>query len=75
MKHDSGDKSHRQRSLALAGVALALLAWAGLIGIGCFLFGENNDLRKPLIVGGVMSAFLAVWWCSLRLRRQKLKRR
>lgn len=54
-------------------VVAALFFWAALIGLGSYLFAETNDLRKPLIVVGVMLAFLTVWMASWYLRNAKTK--
>jgi hypothetical protein len=68
----------------------ALVVWGGLLALGTYLGPEfwaeptedgapalvpPFDVRKPLIVMGVLAVFLGVWGLALRSRSQRLKRR
>jgi hypothetical protein len=64
--------------LPLALLAGALIIWAGLFAAGAYLElgadAPHHDLRKPLIIMGVMATFLGLWGIALLLRRRRLNR-
>ena len=53
----------------------ALVVWAALFAVGAYLEQSADkpryDLRKPLIIGGTMAAFLAFWGLALWVRARK----
>ena len=61
--------------LPLGVLAVALVIWAGLFAAGAYLeLGADqphHDLRKPLIIMGCMTAFLAFWGLALWLRKRR----
>ncbi len=69
------DKATHRNTLLILLIAAALVVWATLIGLGSYLFAEKTDLRKPLIVVGVMGAFLLIWMTSWMMRRVGLNRK
>lgn len=50
----------------------SLLTWAVVLAIGAFAFGYRSDLRKPLVIVGVMLCFLAGWLTLLIMRQRRL---
>jgi hypothetical protein len=74
------DRKSRYQWLPLVILLLALVIWAGLFALGAYLeLGADqprHDLRKPLIILGAMTAFLAVWglalWCRHRRANNKM---
>lgn len=75
-KRPMGNESLK-RWLPFTVLAVALIAWAGMFALGAYLEPSADkpvhDFRKPLIIMGTMSAFLAFWGVALwwRNRRQK----
>ena len=72
--NDKDDFPEKSTKRATVLVAMILFAWAILIGLGAYLFGKNQDFRKPLVIIGVTLAFLIVWVASSLLRSVRLKR-
>jgi hypothetical protein len=71
----SMDIETRKKWLPIAILAAALLLWAGMFALGAYLEPgadrPTHDVRKPLIVMGFMSAFLAFWGTALWLRSRR----
>jgi hypothetical protein len=67
--------SQRKKWLPLALLAAALVVWAALLALGAFLeLGADqprHDLRKPMLVGGAMAAFLTMWGLALWMQRRR----
>ena len=61
-------------SHAIGWLAGSLIAWATVLAIGAFVFGYRSDVRKPLIIVGVMVTFIAIWMTLLVLRQRRLSR-
>jgi hypothetical protein len=63
------NEQQRKRWLPLAVLGAALVVWAILLAAGTYLeWGADqprHDWRKPLIVLGTMTAFLAFWAVAL----------
>ena len=64
---ESGKKIHRGAWLVIVLFGL----WSVLIALGTFVFGDSQDIRKPIIVLIVTSIFLAIW-IGFALRRSQL---
>jgi hypothetical protein len=75
----AANRSQQKKWVPLAILAAALIVWATLLALGAFLeLGADeprHDFRKPMLVLGAMTAFLAVWgvalWNRDRQQRQK----
>ena len=61
-----------QNKAILWKIALGLLIWGAALSLGAFLFRNEHDVRKPLIIMGCVVGFLGFWGVMLwqRQRRQ-----
>ena len=74
MKPDSEreDSATRQVKVRLIGaISIGLLIWATIIGWGIVRNQAEFDVRKPLIMLGVIVGFVAVWLGLMFSRRAK----
>lgn len=70
------DFETNKKWLPFAVLAAALIVWAGMFALGAYLEPSADapvhDLRKPLIILGTMTVFLAFWGILLwRLSKRK----
>ena len=67
----------QQKWLPVAMLAAALVIWAALFALGAYLESgadqPRHDYRKPLIILGTMTAFLAIWGVALWWRARRLR--
>lgn len=49
---------------------IALFAWGTFHTVGVYLYSEQADIRKPLIVYGCMLAFIGFWKLMLMTRNR-----
>jgi hypothetical protein len=65
----------RKKWLPLAVLAAALVVWTGLLALGAYLeLGADqprHDFRKPILLLGSLSAFMALWGVALWLRARR----
>ncbi|MFP6678054.1 MAG: hypothetical protein VB878_23405 [Pirellulaceae bacterium] len=63
----------------LSWVMIAVAAWGGMLALGTFLFGLDEETGKPvyspnpargLVVLAVVATFLGVWCLALRSRKR-----
>lgn len=69
------DHEPTNRRLLLGIVAGALAIWGALLALGAYLGLDpetpDRDVRRMLIVGGSVAAFLAVWLGAVWLRGRR----
>ncbi len=69
------DHEPTNRRVLMRVVVGGLIAWGLLLGLGAYLGlaseMPDRDIRRMLLVGGSVAAFLAVWMTALWLRSRR----
>lgn len=68
------EAEREERDVIIPLIVIALIIWGALLSIGAYVFRNQLDYRKPLIILACMGAFVGFWGILLWYNRGRLMR-
>jgi hypothetical protein len=68
------EPTNEERDVIIPFIVIGLIIWGALLALGAFIFRNQLDYRKPLIILACVGAFVGFWGILLWYNRGRLLR-